>query len=392
MYPANTVSAKHRPAFWKNPKKLRVLFLSDAIASRNGVGSYYEDLVDHLSDHVEIAELMSPGVVSADDLHRLTLSLPGDETQRLYLPKIQPVWKRLRQIRPDAVVIPTPGPYGLYGFLMARYLGIPICSGYHTQYDKLTDLYWNSVSSGLSRLGMRGFNRMIFSGSDVVVGNSGEMIDGALRDGARRVKMIGTPIARPFLSAPFAPLHRDLSSVCYAGRLAQEKNVGEVLEAAERLPRIRFVFAGDGPLHGAVEAKAARMENVEYVGWVSRNRVRAVIDAADMLVLPSAVESFGTIALEAMARRRMVQVSHRCGILNWPDLAEGVYAKGASEHLADAVDRLYNIPFGERLAVTEKAHAAATDFNRLTVAQWVDLLEQIAKKNASAETGIRAAG
>ncbi|HMA86140.1 MAG TPA: glycosyltransferase [Desulfosalsimonadaceae bacterium] len=360
-------------------KRLRVLFISDAIASRNGVGSYYADLVDHLADYIDHAELLSPGTEPEDYAHELTFPLPGDPTQRLYLPKVTWIWQRIKAVCPDVIVIPTPGPYGLAGFAMARYLGIPLCAGYHTQYDKLTDIYWTSVLSGFSRFYMKSLNRVLFRFSAVVVGNSGEMIAGARADGAENAEMIGTPAARHFLAPPFAPMSSKFASVCYAGRLALEKNIRDILEAARRLPHIRFIIAGDGPLRAEVEKMADTVPNIEYVGWVSRDGVKQVIDSAEMLLLPSKVEAFGTIALEAMARRRLVLVSENCGILNWPDLAPGVYAMAPDEDLFDAISRISRKSLSERLEKAEIAHQAAAAFNRQTMRQWVDLFAHIAE-------------
>lgn len=359
-------------------KRLKVLFLSDAIVSRNGVGAYYADLVDHLTDSIGHAELLSPGVYPEDFAHDWTFPLPGDATQRLYLPKVGRIWQRIKVMDPDVVVIPTPGPYGLTGFAIARYLGIPLCSGYHTQYDKLTDIYWTSVFSGFSRFSMKLLNRLLFKSSAVVIGNSREMIEAARADGAQNVEVIGTPIARSFLAPPYAPLSSKLSSVCYAGRLASEKNLAAVFEAAERLSPIRFTIAGDGPLRDEAAFKAETTPNIEYVGWVSREGVKTVIDRSQMLLLPSHVEAFGTIALEAMARRRLVLVSGSCGILNWPNLASGVYAIEDDESLADAISRVSKKSFSERLEKAETGRQAAASFNHQTLRQWLDLFVAIA--------------
>jgi glycosyltransferase involved in cell wall biosynthesis len=358
--------------------RLRVLVVSDAIASRNGVGSYYADLVGHLTDYIGHAELVSPGSETADYAHALSFPLPGDPTQRVYLPKAAWIWDKVKTVSPDVMVVPTPGPYGLLGLLIARYMGIPLCAGYHTRYEKLTEMYWTTAFSGFSRISMKWLNRVLFSASERVVGNSAEMITEAERDGAVHAEMIGTPIARPFLTPPFRPLSPALESVCYAGRLALEKNISEILEAAERLPHIRFTIAGDGPLRETVAGRAQTAPNIEYVGWVSRGGVKAVIDRADMLLLPSEVESFGTIALEAMARRRLVLVSGNCGILNWPDLSPGVYAISAGESLADAVHRISTIPTPVRRQKAELAYEAAKSFNDQTIRQWIALFASIA--------------
>ncbi len=357
---------------------LRVMVFSDAIASRNGVGSYYADLVDHLNDHVAHAGLVSPGTGGSDFTHELTFPLPGDSTQRIYLPRISRVWERVKKVSPDVIVVPTPGPYGLLGLAMACYLKIPLCAGFHTRYEKLTGLYWTAVSRGVSRISIKCLNRLFFLSSACVVANSREMIQEAQRQGAIHAEMIGTPIARAFLGQSFGAPESEINSVCYAGRLAPEKNIRAVLDAARELTHIRFTIAGDGPLRNEVAIIAESTSNIDYVGWVSRREVKSFIDGSEMLILPSREEAFGTIALEAMARRRLVLVSERCGILNWSDLASGVYSIKITESLADAIKRVSKKPFSEKIEKTERAYQAAVSFNRDTVCQWVGLLSDIA--------------
>lgn len=358
---------------------LRVLVVSDAIASRNGVGSYYSDLAAHLNRLIGYAALISPGAENSREyVHGLDLPLPGDPTQRLYLPKVFRLWQGVKTFRPHAVIIPTPGPFGLLGFAAARYLGLPVCAGYHTRYEKLTDIYWAAAFSALTRFFLERANRGLFEHSAKVVANSAEMVEDARENGAVDPQMIGTPIAPAFLDGPFPELGESLCSVCYAGRLAPEKNIGDVLKAARALPDIRFTIAGDGPLREDVADAAREAPNMEYVGWVSREGVKDVIDGADMLMLPSVEEAFGTIALEAMARRRLVLVSANCGILNWPELAGGVEAIHPSESLAEAIIRVSEADPSWRRGKAATAGEAAQAFNRRTMGQWVDLLKSIA--------------
>ncbi len=375
-----TLYEKNRTHFPETDgSRLKILFVSDAIAGRNGVGSYYTDLAAHLNQRVRHAELVSPGLSIGDHAHRLTFPLPGDATQRLYLPKTGCIWRKIRQIQPDVIVIPTPGPYGVLGYLAAGYLKIPLCSGYHTEYDRLSDIYWQSLLGSFGRMYMRGLNRLFFKASAVVVGNSEKMVEGAEKDGAKRLSLVGTPVARTFTQVPPDPVSQELSSVCYAGRLAPEKNIEAILAAARRLPGIRFTIAGDGPLRDMVLKEARRLSNVEFAGWVSRNGVKRVIDESDMLLLPSRIESFGTIALEAMARKRMVLVSENCGILNWPDLAAGVYAIRSHESLAAAIERISRETYSDRVKKTETGRAAALSFNNETLTHWINVLAQAAR-------------
>ncbi|HEX8951156.1 MAG TPA: glycosyltransferase, partial [Polyangia bacterium] len=61
---------------------------------------------------------------------------------------------------------------------------------------------------------------------------------------------------------------------------------------------------GDGPLHGAVRAEAARLgvaDRLELRGAVPRAEIPALLAGADLFALPSLNEAFGIVALEARA-------------------------------------------------------------------------------------------
>jgi glycosyltransferase involved in cell wall biosynthesis len=203
------------------------------------------------------------------------------------------------------------------------------------------------------------------------------MANAAWKAGAHDVTLIGTPIAKHFLTTPAVPLSPQLRTVLYAGRLAPEKNIDTFLQAAMHLPHIRFIVAGDGPLRADVEAHAQTFPNLEYLGWLTRADVLSVLDSADLLVLPSTVESFGTVALEAMARRRLVLTSSNCGILNWPSLAQGIFHMQEKEVLSEAIQRVERLDHQIRADKAESAYNAARVFNTRTITQWLEVFRRI---------------
>jgi N-acetyl-alpha-D-glucosaminyl L-malate synthase BshA len=93
--------------------------------------------------------------------------------------------------------------------------------------------------------------------------------------------------------------------VVHVSNFRPVKRVGDVIETFARLrasrpARLRLV--GDGPDRMAVAARAAALglaPDVEFLG--ERVDLPAVLQAADLFLLPSETESFGLAALEAMA-------------------------------------------------------------------------------------------
>lgn len=318
---------------------LRVAIVSDAAPERNGVGTYYRDLAEHLRPRLDALTLLCPG--SGDALrHWLELPLPGDATQRLGLPSPRQLHRRLESFAPDVVVVATPGPYGLLGARVARRLGARLVFGLHTHYEALTGLYWGRLLAPLNRWWLAGSNRRLFRQADAVVTNAPAMATLAQRLGARRTHLLGTPLPRPFLERPPPPLARPPRRVLFVGRLAAEKRVSAVLDAAAALPALAFRIAGDGPERATVAAAGERLGNVEACGWLGREAILDALDDCDVLVLPSTVEAFGTVALEALARGRITLVSRGCGILDWPVLARGLHRIGDGEDVAAALARL----------------------------------------------------
>jgi glycosyltransferase involved in cell wall biosynthesis len=91
--------------------------------------------------------------------------------------------------------------------------------------------------------------------------------------------------------------------VLHVGRLAPEKNLGTLCRAwslarAALGGRAVFVVAGDGPSAPMVES---RMPWARRLGFLNRDALASLYAAADLCVLPSATETCGLVALEAMA-------------------------------------------------------------------------------------------
>ena len=104
-------------------------------------------------------------------------------------------------------------------------------------------------------------------------------------------------------------------------------------------------------------------------------RSRFRIDAHDALVLPSKVESFGTVALEALARGRLVVLSGNCGIVDWPQFHECLFRIGDDESLIQAVDRVFALPREARENAGRLAHQAARELNEWNLSTWIDRLQ-----------------
>ena len=354
--------------------EVRVVVVSDAKPERNGVGSYYVDLANHLASRGIDLRSIHP---SGDIPEWINLPLVGDTTQRVALPSPPALARELSSFRPTHVIVPTPGPYGMLGAYLGSRLGAEVLVPIHTDYPRMMDLYWNRLAAKLARAWFYIANRTLFRFGTQILASSPMVVHDETGVDPQRVGLMGTLLAEEFLDGTeLAAPRRQVRSVLFVGRLAAEKRIDQVLEAAARLSGYTFTIAGDGPQRATVEATARTLSNLDYLGWVDRSRARAAMDAADLLVLPSHVESFGTVALEAMSRQCVVLVSSGCGISTWPDLADGLFVMAPDEPLADAIERVGALPSDERVAVAARGFDLARSFNEFTLGQWCDSLSQ----------------
>jgi glycosyltransferase involved in cell wall biosynthesis len=368
-----------RPRF--EPADLRVVFLLDALQNRNGVGTYYMDLLAHLKDRIAEAHLFCPNADERQFHEWVSMPLPGDRTQKLIFPRVPSLWRRVKAIQPHVVVLATPGPYGFLGYGYARRHRLPLCVAYQTDYEELVKLYWTPMLSRPSAGAVRWAQWRFFRAGSVVVTLSEQMAARARESGVHDTRLIGTPIGREFLTRPTAPLGEQVRRCLFLGRLAPEKNVEQFVDAAAALPEVEFLIAGDGPLRDRIVAQAEAHPNIRYLGWLCRDEVVKTLDSVDMLVLPSSIEAFGTVAIEAMARGRLVLTSAECGVSQWPELAEGLNVVQPGEAVAGAIARVCALPHADRLRIATAARGAAHRINGLTVDTWLGVLWELANTN-----------
>lgn len=357
-------------------RPVRVAFFSDSLPERNGAGAYYHDLLCQLGPYVEAAEVFQPLDMKRHPL--LSWPMPGDPGQRLVTPNLPRIAKAYRQLNPNIVVSITPGPFGLLGRYHAKRSGAAYISAFHTDFEQLARIYWNPVSRTFVNAYLNTANRYICKRSAAVLVNNSNLRKDVESLGAPQVEIIGTPLQPLFLDKPLRPPPERIETICFVGRLAPEKNTNRIIEAARELPNIQFLIGGDGPCRSKLQESAQGLKNVTFSGWLTREELIGLIDQSSLLLLPSKIETFGSVALEAMARGRPALVSANAGIHDWPQLAEGLFPYDQSRPLIDALREILALPSGSLQAKAEAARAAAKSFNDATIRQWVEVLRKYA--------------
>ena len=154
--------------------------------------------------------------------------------------------------------------------------------------------------------------------------------------------------------------------VC-VGRLNEQKGHMLLIEAAGRLAEagcdFELVLAGDGELRATIEARIASLrlqDRVRITGWIGSAQVRAEIEAARALVLPSFAEGLPVVLMESMALRRPVVATWVNGI---PELVRHeengwLFAPGDLDALTAVLCRCLAAPPSQLLRMGEAARAA----------------------------------
>lgn len=112
----------------------------------------------------------------------------------------------------------------------------------------------------------------------------------------RQADVIYPPVDVDYFQPSPAPARRDYYLT--ASRFVPYKRVDRIAGAFAALPGRRLVVVGDGPEAGRVRAAAG--SNVEFVGEVPREQLRALMQGARAFLF-AAEEDFGIVPLEAQA-------------------------------------------------------------------------------------------
>ncbi|HLC69656.1 MAG TPA: glycosyltransferase [Patescibacteria group bacterium] len=105
--------------------------------------------------------------------------------------------------------------------------------------------------------------------------------------------------------------------ITYIGRVAAEKGLEFLLQAAKQLPDLKFRIVGDGLEEKKLKviANELGLGNVEFLNHVSGEELEKIFAEAKFLVLPSVwYENYPMSVLEACLRRKVVIASRIGGI------------------------------------------------------------------------------
>lgn len=293
--------------------RLDIAFVTETYPPEvNGVAMTVGRLVDGLRARGHRVSVIRPRQHAADGgdddhLPVAGLPLPGYPGLRFGLPAGRHLARRWRHRRPDLVHVVTEGPLGWSAVGTARRLGIPVTSGFHTNFDRYSVHYgfgWlrPAVAAYLRTLHRRTLATLVPT-EGLAADLAGQGIPGVRVVGRGVDTKLFNPIHRsPALRAQWGCGDDDL--VClHVGRLAPEKNLALLRRSFEAIrglrPEARLVCVGDGPARRRLEAEGDK--HILFAGTRIGANLAQHYASADLFLFPSLSETYGNVVAEAMA-------------------------------------------------------------------------------------------
>jgi glycosyltransferase involved in cell wall biosynthesis len=268
-------------------------------------------------------------------------------------------WAGLRVEGPDVVVALTDPPIiGLAAWMVARRAGAPLVMAYQDLFPEVAVLLEDFRSETVNRA-LQAVNRFLCRRAVRVVALGETMRErliackGARPD--RTVIIANWADTRAIVPGPkrnaFSERHglADAFVVMHSGNIGLSQNLDTLVDAAQilrHIPRLRFVFQGDGVKKAALEerARALALTNVLFLPFQPKDRLAESFAAADVFVVSLQQGLAGYIvpsklygilaagrpfvaAVEESCEVASVARRHMCGLVAEPGNAADLAAK-----------------------------------------------------------------
>lgn len=107
-------------------------------------------------------------------------------------------------------------------------------------------------------------------------------------------------------------INPNLPTIGFVGRISAEKNINVIISCAERLPDCNFLIVGEGNKLNDLKNMSKNLNNVYFLG--NQKNTELYYNAFDVLMLPSLIEGFPLVLLEAMSCGTPIIASNVGGI------------------------------------------------------------------------------
>lgn len=288
------------------------------------------------------------------------------------------VWRKIAAFQPDLVHVVNPFFLGPFGMSYARRLRVPVVASFHTDLARYAEAY----GCGFVAPVLWSYLRALHNRADLNLCPSTSIHADLRRQGFRRVRWWRRGIdTEQFTPGPRNEAMRaclsggdpDKFLVVNVGRQAPEKRLHLLRDQIFPAENVRLALIGGGPSHESLKRHFSGTPTV-LPGYLRGQELVEAYRAADAFIFPSTTETFGLVALEAMACRVPVIAARTGGVLD--TVEDGVnglfFDPNRPQQIRAQVLRLRDdLQLRNRLAENALAHARSRSW-RATMDQLVD--------------------
>ena len=224
--------------------------------------------------------------------------------------------RELKRFRADIIHITGPSELGMFGAYFAWELGIPLAASWHTNVHEYAARRMMGTTRRLGERPAAAAERGIELGAWWVTSQFYRLARVLFAPNSELCAMLGQSTGRPCHlmergvdTELFTPARRTRGAgegklvLGYVGRLSVEKNVALLARIEHELDArgvrdVEFLIVG----HGSEEAGLrAAMTKAVFAGVLRGEELATAYADMDLLVFPSHTDTFGNVALEALA-------------------------------------------------------------------------------------------
>jgi 1,2-diacylglycerol 3-alpha-glucosyltransferase len=244
--------------------------------------------------------------------------VPERRVGLVYHPKIA---RKIHKMKLDIVHTNTEFAIGMFGWIMAHELFIPVVHTYHTIYEDYTHYIKKYVSrEERAKKLVKMYSKFSVHGAEEIIVPTKKVEDLLRGYGVKPdINIIPTGIdlsrfderdsesSKAKLKASLG-IPKDNKVVLYLGRVSEEKNIGEIMRYLDGYmnlnKNVTFLVVGDGPYKSTLEKNAKGLKNrgnIIFAGAKPWDEINHYYQLADVFVSASTSETQGLTYIEALA-------------------------------------------------------------------------------------------
>lgn len=310
--------------------QLRILIFTACYFVLDGVSLTIRRLASHLRSRHAIVKIVTtatsnvPKEQITDDIIivpciEVTLSDMNNYSFGYGLP--ESVIKEIERFKPNCIHFTVPDFVGLDGIKYCQKNNIPYIGTWHSNYADYLKFYnLDFIFKGILLAYLRSFYEripIIYVPSEYMISKMESMdfgIHTKLIEWGRGVDMdLFNPECRSNIFRQSKGIQENDVVILWVGRLVPEKQPDIWFEVLERLANEGYPVKGLVVGNGDYALRLAELPHVKCCGWLSGSALAEAYASSDILLFPSAVETFGNVTLEALASGCVCIVETLCG-------------------------------------------------------------------------------